>query len=200
MKVRLRCYFALVMMGFAVNAAADLSGVPSGSYGLDKTHGYITFSYSHLGFSNPQVGFDRFDVALNLDSAAPENSQISATIEASSINSRVLEFDQHLNGTEYFDTGNFPEIRFESTAVKPTGDQTFEVGGVLTIKGISKPVTLAATINKAAMHPMRRVPTVGVSATAAIKRSDWGLSKYAPAVGDDITLTIEVELPKSADE
>ncbi len=69
--------------------------------------------------------------------------------------------------------------------------------GDLVIKGVSKPVTLAATINKAAQHPLRKVPTVGVSATATVSRSEWGLSQYVPAVGDEVTLMIEVELPQS---
>ncbi len=190
---------AVLSLGMAFAASADLSSVPSGAYGLDKTHGYITFSYSHLGFSNPHVGFDAFDVALELDSDNPEASELSVKIDAASINSRVPDFDDHLNDDDFFDTANHPSITFTSTGITSTGDGTFDVAGDLVIKGISKPVTLAATINKAAMHPMRKIPTIGVSATAKVNRSDWGLGLYAPAVGDEVTLMIEVELPKQAD-
>ncbi len=170
--------------------------VPSGAYELENTHGYITFSYDHLGFSTPHVGFNSFDVALNADSEDPSKSTVSVTIDASSIDSRVEEFDKHLIGSDYFDTANHPEITFASTGMVATGENTFDVTGDLTIKGVTKPVTLNATINKAANHPMRGVPTIGLSATGTLSRSEWGLGKYVPAVGDEVTLNITVELIK----
>lgn len=186
---------AASLASFAAGAMAAWD-VPSGEYGLDKTHAYITISYSHLGFSNPHVGFDSFDVNLNADSENPENSKVEVLIDATSVNSRVESFNGHLNGKNFFDTANFPAITFKSTSIKSTGESTFDVTGDLTIKGITKPVTLAATINKAADHPMRKVPTIGVSATAKVSRSEWGLSRAVPNVGDEVTLMIEVELPQ----
>lgn len=176
-------------------AAVD---VPSGAYGLDKTHGYVTFSYSHLGFSNPEVGFNEFDVDLQLDAQNLQNSTFTVQIEAASIDSRVAEFDKHLKGTDYFDVTAHPLITFASTGMAMTSATTADITGVLTIKGIAKPITLAAVLNKAGIHPLQRVPAVGVSASAQIKRSEWGLSKYVPMVGDDVTLRIEVELPKAS--
>jgi len=173
--------------------AAELP-VPSGSYGLDKTHGYITFSYTHLGFSNPQVGFNAFDVDLQLDAKNPGNSSFSVVIDAASIDSRVAEFDRHLHGDDYFAVGVHPQITFVSSAVVMTSANTADISGELKIKGVSKPVTLKATLNKAGMHPLQRVPALGVSARATIKRSAWGLSKYVPMVSDEVDLEIEVEL------
>lgn len=83
------------LLGLALTASAGLSEVPSGAYGLDKTHGYITFSYSHLGFSNPHVGFRSFEVDLNLDNENIENSVVSVTIDATSVDSRVEVFNGH---------------------------------------------------------------------------------------------------------
>lgn len=186
---------AASLASFAAGAMAAWD-VPSGEYGLDKTHAYITISYSHLGFSNPHVGFDSFDVNLSADSENPENSKVEVLIDATSVNSRVESFNGHLNGKHFFDTANFPAIIFKSTSIKSTGENTFNVTGDLTIKDITKPVTLAATINKAADHPMRKVPTIGVSATAKVSRSEWGLSRAVPNVGDEVTLMIEVELPQ----
>ncbi|MEL7537725.1 MAG: YceI family protein [Pseudomonadota bacterium] len=192
-----RTTIAATILSFAATASADMSEMPSGAYGLDKTHAYITFSYSHLGFSNPHVGFDNFDATLDLDSANPENSKINVVIDAASINSRVAKFDEHLNGDDFFDTANHPSISFDSTSVTKTGDNTFDVTGDLTIKGMTKPVTLAATINKAANHPMRKVPTIGISASTTLLRSDWGLGKFAPNVGDEVTIDIQVEMPQN---
>lgn len=186
------CAAALIAMPLTVTA--DLSAVPSGKYALDSSHGYITFTYSHLGFSNPRVGFNSFDAVLDLDTGNPENSTVEVTIDATSIDSRVAEFNEHLNGADFFNTAEYPTITFKSTKVEATGDNTFDVTGDLTILGTTKPVTLATTINKADNHPLRNVPTVGVSASTKLMRSEWGLGAYVPAVSDEVELSIEVEL------
>ncbi len=186
--------FTLCVSGGSV--LANGFAVPSGAYELENTHGYITFSYNHLGFSTPHVGFNTFDVALEANSEDPTQSSVNVTIDAASIDSRVAEFDKHLNGADYFDTANHPEITFKSTKMVATGTSTFDVTGDLTIKGVTKPVTLNATINKADNHPMRGVPTIGLSATGSLSRSEWGLGKYVPAVGDEVRIYITVELIK----
>jgi polyisoprenoid-binding protein YceI len=186
------CAAALIAMPLTVTA--DLSEVPSGKYALDSSHGYITFTYSHLGFSNPRVGVNSFDTVLDLDTGNPENSTVEVTIDATSIDSRVAEFNEHLNGADFFNTAEYPTITFKSTQVEATGDNTFDVTGDLTILGTTKPVTLATTINKAGNHPLRNVPTVGVSASTKLMRSEWGLGAYVPAVSDEVELSIEVEL------
>lgn len=190
----IRSFCAATLLALPFSVSADLSDVPSGKYTLDSSHGYITFTYSHLGFSNPRVGFNSFDTELELDSSNPANSAVEVTIDASSIDSRVAEFNDHLNGSDFFNTAEFPTITFKSTKVEATGENTFDVTGDLTILGTTKPVTLATTINKAANHPMRDVPTVGLSASAKLMRSEWGLGAYVPAVSDEVELSIEVEL------
>ncbi|MEM1436906.1 MAG: YceI family protein [Pseudomonadota bacterium] len=184
---------ALVAQPVSADNHAAFS-VPTGTYKLEPTHGYIVFSYSHLGFSKPHLRFDSFDVTLNANSEQPDASTLAVTVAAASINSQVEEFDEHLNGEDYFDSTKYPEISFSSTKVTRSGDDTFEVVGDLTIKDVTKPVTLEATINKAANHPMRGKPTIGVSANGLIKRSEWGLGKYVPNVGDEVSMDIQVEL------
>ena len=89
-----------------------------------------------------------------------------------------------------------PGISFESTGITMNSDTTASITGNLTIKGVTKPVTLEATLNKAAEHPMRKVPTVGLNATAKLMRSDWGLGEYVPMVSDEVDVVISVELIK----
>jgi polyisoprenoid-binding protein YceI len=190
----MRSICAAALLALPLGVAADLSEVPSGKYALDSSHGYITFTYNHLGFSNPRVGFNRFDTVLDLDSSNPANSVIEVTIDAASIDSRVAEFNEHLNGADFFNTAKFPTITFKSTKIEATGDNTFDVTGDLTILATTKPVTLSTTINKAGNHPLRNVPTVGVSASTKLMRSEWGLDAYIPAVSDEVELSIEVEL------
>ena len=189
-----RSICAAALIALPLSATADLSEVPSGKYALDSSHGYITFTYSHLGFSNPRIGFNSFDTVLDLDTDNPGSSSVEVTIDATSIDSRVAEFNEHLNGADFFNTAEYPTITFKSTTVEATGDNTFDVTGDLTILGTTKPVTLATTITKAGNHPLRNVPTVGVSASTGLMRSEWGLGAYVPAVSDEVELSIEVEL------
>jgi polyisoprenoid-binding protein YceI len=187
---------AVTALALAPSANADFSQVPDGPYDVDDTHGYILFSYTHLGLSRPTVGFNDFDAVLTLDADDPTKSTIEVTIDASSVDSRVPVFNEHLNSADWLDTATHPEITFTSTTIEPAGDDRYTVLGDLTVKGITRPVTLDATINAATMHPMRNVPVVGVSATGTVLRSDYGLEQYAPAVTDELELRIEVEMLK----
>jgi polyisoprenoid-binding protein YceI len=190
---------AATLLGFACNAAADISDMPSGEYGMDKNHGYITFTYSHFGYSNPHISFNSFDLTMNLDSADVEKSTVSVVIDATSVDSRVEVFNGHLNGPNFFDTANHPTITFNSTSMTSTGENTYDVVGDLTIKGTTQSVTLEATINKAANHPRRNTPIVGIDATAKVSRAAFGMARAAPNVGDEVTLYISVEMPQKAD-
>ena len=195
-----RTLFALLLAAAtSTSANAVFDNVPSGKYTLDKTHGYVTFSYSHLGFSHPTVGFNNLDATLDLNTETPSASKVSVTIDATSVDSQVEEYNGHLNDTNLFDTANFPTITFESTNIEKTGDDTYDVTGNLTIKGKTKPVTLATTINKAAKHPLQNVPAVGVSASTVVLRSDFGMDYAVPAVSDEVAIKIEVELHHQAD-
>lgn len=190
----------IVTLALALSAHAELSDMPSGDYALDKTHGYITFSYNHLGFSTPHVGFRDFDVALDLDSANIENSSVSVLIDATSIDSRVEEFNGHLNGENFFDTANHPEISFVSTEIKSTGGDTFDIIGDLTIKGKTLQTVLRANLLKAADHPMRKVPTIGATAQTTVNRSDFGMTRGLPMISDEVMIDISVELPQKTED
>ncbi len=188
------------LLTITLNALADLADVPSGDYSLDKHHGYIIYTYNHIGFSNPRIAFEDFDVTLTLDSANPGNSIVDVVIDATSVSSHVEEFNGHLNGEYFFETAKYPTITFKSTRITSTGDNTYDVTGDLTIKGITRSAVLATTINKAANHPMLGVPTIGVAATTTVLRSDFGMTRGLPAVGDEVTIQIDVELPQKKAE
>ncbi|MGI9324288.1 MAG: YceI family protein [Pseudomonadales bacterium] len=185
---------------FSVAAAQAELAVPSGRYTVDATHAYITFSYSHLGFSTPHLGFNEFDVTLDLNALAPAESALTVVINAASIDSRVDEFDEHLRGKEYFHVAQYPKVRFTATQIEMTGENRANITGDLTIKSTTKPLTLETRIVRAAEHPMLKKPVVGISAFADLKRSEWGLGKYVPAVGDTVSLYITAELVHQAVE
>jgi len=110
----------------------------------------------------------------------------------------VAEFDDHLNGDNLFNTSSYPTITFESTGIESAGDNEYKVMGNLRILDVTKPVVLETTINKTGNNPFSKKPTVGVSATTKVSRSEWGLDYGVPAVGDEVTIWIEVEMTQDS--
>jgi len=174
--------------------AADLSAVPSGSYTLDPTHAYIHVQYNHLGLSNPILAFDKFTVDMDLDVADPTKTSVAVDIETGSVITGSDVFNDHITGEKWFDVGANPSITFNSKEVKANGDGTFAMMGDLTVKGMTKPVTLDVVINNAMQHPFKKKPVVGISASGEIKRSDFGLGANAPYISDEVTIEIQAEM------
>lgn len=183
----------------AEEASATQSEAVSGEYAPDPKHRYITFSYLHQGFSRPMVRWRDWTGTLNWDAENPENSSVSVTIDASSVDSGVDEFDGHLRDERFFDTANHPEITFQSTSVSRTGDSTGTIAGDLTIKGETKPVTLDVTFNKGAFNERDNSYKLGFSGSTTVKRSDFGVDTYVPYVSDEVDITIETEWVMQAD-
>ncbi|WP_375202859.1 YceI family protein [Hyphococcus sp.] len=175
---------------------------PSGAYEPDYKHRYITFSYFHQGYSRPWLRWDDWTGTLNWDADAPENSSVSVTIDATSINSGVDEFDGHLNGERFFDTANNPEITFASTSVEKTGANTGTITGDLTIKGVTKPATLEVVFHKGAYDERGNVYKLGFSGKTTVNRSEFGLDFAVPIVSDEVEIVIETEwvMPAPASE
>lgn len=180
-----------------LSSAADLSGVPSGSYSVDPTHAYITFSYNHLGMSNPVLSFDDFTIDLNLDNEDPTKSTVNVTIDANSVVAGSEVWKSHLTGGKFFNTAKHPEITFTSTGIEAARDGNYTIMGDLTIKGESKPVSLEVTINAAMNHPMSGAPTIGLNAAGNLIRSEFGMGANAPHISDEVEVNITAELTKA---
>lgn len=176
--------------------AADLTAVPTGTYYVDPTHAYINFQYSHLGLSNPRLGFEDFKIKMDLDTAEPANTKVSVDIVTDSVRTGSEIFHEHLTGGKWFDAANNPNINFASSKITANADGTYDLSGDLTIKDQTHPVILKVTVNNAMMHPMAKKPVVGISAVGGLKRSQWGLGANAPYISDDVKLEIQAELMK----
>lgn len=174
-------------------AAADDSGAISGQYQSEYKHRYITFSYLHQGLSRPHLRWRDWNATLDWNAEDPTASSISVTIDAASIDSGVDEFDGHLRSEQFFDVENHPKITFDSTALTKSSDTTGTMTGDLTIKGITKPVTLDVTMNNGFFDARGNQYKIGFSATGKVKRSDFGVDLYTSFVGDDVDLVIEAE-------
>lgn len=177
-------------------AEADLTSVPAGAYAVDPSHAYISFQYNHLGLSNPILTFDDFTVDMELDTADPVNTTVAVEIQAASLVTGSEIWTDHISGGKWFDFEGHPTMTFTSTSITGAGSD-YKMTGDLTIKGVTKPVTLDVTINAAMNHPMNKKPVVGISAKGQLLRSDWGLGANAPFISDEVTLMIEAEMFKS---
>jgi len=188
-----RSLIAGAMVG-AMTLASSSALAATTTYTLDPGHTQIVFSWNHFGFSNPTAQFGKVDGTLEFDQADPTKSSVTVTIPLASVNSNVPKLDQHLQTDEFFDSAKFPAATFKSTKVEKgaTPDQ-LKVTGDLTLHGVTKPVTLDVTVNKVGEHPMRKAPAAGFDATATLKRSDFGITKYVPNVSDDIKIHITSE-------
>ncbi len=193
--------FVLSLLGILVGSLGIADARAGDTYVLDKNHTQIHFSYDHLGLSTQSGRFTGFDGTLVFDETAPEKSTLDVTIKAASVLTSVPPLDKRLKSDEFFDAEKHPEIRFKSTRVRRTGAKTAEVTGDLTIKGVSKPVTLDVTFNFSGLHPLsaflkkyKGVQATGFSASARLLRSDFDVGKFAPLTSDEIDLRIEAEL------
>ncbi len=178
----------------AVLAAATFNSAAAGvTYTLDPTHTNVIASWSHFGYSNPSANFSGVDGALVYDASDVSKSSVQVTLPLSGLNAFSDKFNTHLNSADFFESTRFPVATFKSTRVEAAGAGKLKVTGNLTIKDITRPVVLDVTLNGIGEHPMRKVQAIGFDATGSIKRSDFGLGKYAPAVSDEVTLRITTE-------
>ncbi|MEM7278360.1 MAG: YceI family protein [Pseudomonadota bacterium] len=159
---------------------------------MENTHAYITFGYSHLGFSTPHISFRSFDATLGLDPQDIGQSSFSLSIDVDSIDSKVEKFDGHLKSADMFEVEKFPEAKFVATQLNVV-DGKIAVTGDLTMRDVTKSVEAIVTINKAAMNPRNNVPTIGLSAQAKLNRSDWNLGYASPMVGEEVSIYFDAE-------
>lgn len=195
----LSCALALPARG------QDLPAPVAGAYTLDLGHSRLLFKVNHLGFSTYIAPFTDFTAALAFDPQNPQAMTITATVKIASLTTHypdpALDFDAVLTGADFLDAAQFPEASFTSTAVTPTGANTADVTGDLTIHGLTRPVTLQVSYN-GGWGNMPLDPAgarIGFSARGSFKRSEFGVGFGVPApgttlgVGDEVTLEIEAE-------
>jgi polyisoprenoid-binding protein YceI len=177
------------------SAPASFAGTET--YRIEKTHADLLFSIDHAGFTQKHGWFRDFDGSLQYDAAKPENSKVEVVVKTDSLDTALPARDKDVKGETFLDTAKYPEMRFVSTKVVPGANQELRIEGNLTLHGVTKPITLNAKLNKAGPNPFDKRPTLGFSATGALKRSDFGMSSYIPVVGDAVTIKLDVEFNRS---
>lgn len=168
-------------------------GIPSGTYAVDKSHTYVVFSYLHQNLSYPLLRMTGIDGELELDSVAMENSKVNVAITVDSIRTNLDYFDDELASRKFFHADKYPHITFSTHSYRPLNDSLGELTGYVTIRDVTKPITLTVTINGAMEHPMLKKPVIGFSATGSLIRSDFDLDRFVPMVADEVEIRIETE-------
>ena len=177
--------------------AADPARVPAAErYDVDASHSAVVFGWNHFGFSNPTARFDKIDGSMLLDKTDLTKSSISVTLPVEGLDTGVTKLDEALKGPDFFDEVKYPTITFKSTKVEKAGESGLKITGNLTVHGVTRPVTLDARVNKIGIFEIPGVikaQAAGFDATTVIKRSDFGVSKYVPAVSDEIPVHITLD-------
>lgn len=178
--------------------ATSPAAVQSGAYKVEPGHTRVLFSVNHMGFSTWYGDFTGASGSLQLDSARPGASRIEISVPTASISTTNTVLDGELKAPDWLDAKTFPTIAFKSRTVTPTGADTADVAGDLTLHGVTKPVTLHARFHGAGANPMSKAYTVGFDVSGHIKRSEFGVTKYVPLIGDDVNLILSAAFEKVA--
>lgn len=169
--------------------------VQPGAYTVDPAHTLVTFRVNHLGFSEYHGQFGNPTGSLTIDPKNPGQAKVDISFPIDSVSTTSDALDKHLKGADFFDAAKHPAGRFTSTAVRVSG-QTAAITGNLTLKGVTRPVTLQAKFVGAGNSPMGGKLNIGFAATTTIKRSDFGISYGVPMVSDTVDLTIDAAFVK----
>ena len=169
-----------------------LSHAEEYTYRIDPEHTFTSFEYMHWGLSLQRSRFNRQSGTVMLDSEAKSGS-VDLTIETASVSTGSDEFDKTLISEGYFDAKTYPTMHFKSTAMEFDGDRPVRVTGDLTIKDITKPVTLEISHFACRFMLLYLKHACGANGSAKILRSDFGLGKYAPFIADEATLYFSIE-------
>ena len=165
------------------------------SYTIDPRHTYPVFEVNHLGFSTQRGRFNKVTGKITLDAAASKGS-VEVSIDTASIDMGLEDWDKHMKSEEFFNVEKYPAMSFRSYGMEFRDGKPVAAEGVLTLLGVSKPVRLAIADFHCGFHPLSRKELCGADVSTQIKRSDFGMTKYVPAVSDEIRIVIPVEAYK----
>ena len=184
-------------------SAAAVPQSATSTWSIDPVHSVAEFKVKHMMISNVKGQFTGVGGTLTLDKADITQSRITASIDASTITTRDVQRDAHLQSAEFLDVEKFPKLEFRSTAVKSKGEGMLEIDGVLTIHGVSRDVTFKAEgPTPEAKDPWGHT-RIGLSAETKISRKDYGLiwnstlETGGVLVGDEVSITLDVQFVKA---
>jgi len=162
------------------------------SYQADPDHTYANFSYQHLGLTVQSARFNEASGTVVFDKEARQAS-VDVAVTMSSVDTGTASFDKRIQEPDFLGAAEFPKATFKSKAVRFEGDKPVEVQGDLTIKGVTKPVTMKVTTFALKDHPMLKKPMLGAEGIIDIKRTEFNAGKFVPLVADEVRLHLVIE-------
>ena len=177
----------------ALTLAADDTAAAPANFTIDPGHSSLLFSVDHAGWARVYGFFRQVKGKLSFDPANLAVTKVDVTIDAASLTTNNAKRDEHLRSPDFFNVGEFPEVRFVSTAVQVTGQRTAKLTGTLTLLGVSRPAQLDVVFNDLKPDAYTKEMKAGFSLRGVLKRSDFGMSYAVPRVSDEVQLVIEVE-------
>ena len=179
----------------ALPGVADATRVAAGNYEVDSRHTQVNWQVNHFGFNDYFGLFGDVTGSLDIDPANLAAAKVDVTIPITSVATSSAGLTTHLQSPDFFDVAKFATARFVSTEVAVDGQRAV-IKGDLTMLGVTKPVELESRFEGAGANPMNKKATIGFHASTTIKRSEWGITKYVPMVGDEVKLRISVAFEK----
>ena len=179
----------------ALPGVADAARVAAGSYEVDARHTQVNWQVNHFGFNDYFGLFGDVTGTLDIDPANLGAAKVDVTIPIASVATSSAGLTTHLQSPDFFDVAKFSTAQFVSTSVAVDGQRAI-IKGDLTMLGVTKPVELETRFEGAGANPMSKKATVGFHASTTIKRSEWGMTKYVPMVGDEVKLRISIAFEK----
>lgn len=162
------------------------------SYTVDPAHTYPSFEVNHLGFSTSRGMFTSTSGHIELDRASRTGS-IDITIDTTSLYTGNAKRDEHLRADDFFHVEMYPQMTFRAGKLRFSGDKPVAAEGELTLLGVTKPVILTIDSFNCGTHPINKKDLCGADASTTIKRSEFGMDAYVPAVGDEVKISISIE-------
>jgi len=174
----------------------DPSKVPAGTYKVEPGHTQVLFSVDHMGFSYFSGNFSGASGSLILTPKTPSAMAVNVSVPTASVSTTVPKLTEELKEADWLDAAKFPTMSFRSTSVTPTGNGHADVAGMLTLHGVTKPLTLHASFVGAGVNILSKHETAGFQLSGVLNRSDYGVSKYVPLISDQVTITINAAFEK----
>lgn len=178
--------------------SSDEARVPVGGYVMDADHWSIVFDVEHLKYSRFVMRFDQARATLNWNTGGLAASTVEVAIDAASVDTKVPLLDKMVKGAQMFDAAAYPTIRFVGRRFVRTGSAIGKLEGDLTIRDVTRPVTLDVRFNGYGPNPLTKADTIGFSAQGTFSLAQFGLGTWYPAVGDDVHVRIEAEFERPA--
>jgi polyisoprenoid-binding protein YceI len=189
MKKRYLLYFlTLVILAGPATVRAD-------SYRIDPVHSMILFKIGHFGVGNIYGRFDSFSGNVTFDQNDPSKDAADIQIRTDSVDTNAPDRDKNIKGPDFFNTAQFPTATFKGKSFEKIDDKTYEITGEFTLRGVTKPLSLKTTLIGTGPGPKGETRT-GAEATTTLKRSDFDVKAFLPAVSDEVDLIIAVEAIK----